>query len=456
MLGWAKSKAVNITRAMVRQIGRTVGLQYPAWDDFWYGPTGGTTASGVDVTVEKAMQATAVFACIRVLSETIASLPIAIYERVGNRGDRKPVPTHPAHYLLHNEPNPEITSYAWRELMVSHLATRGNAYSYIDWGPNRFTLTALWPIHPSLIDPIRDDNYQLAYEIQGWRMPGETKSATTKRSYAPYKILHLMGLTDDGAFGISPIQAARETIGATLGAMDYGARLWANDARARQAIELEATMDRDDRKQFQIDWQNQFTGAGRHKVPILEPGMKLKNMQITPEDAQFLETRKFQIADIARIWRIPPHLIGELDRATFNNIEHLGIEFVVHTIRPWLRRLEELLNRGLLVSREEKERYFIEFNVDGLLRGDVKSRFDAYATARNWGWMSVNEIRRQENRNSIENGDEYMRPMNMEPLGTPPKVKERTEKIMEKVVENEMAARVPITIPEGENGNGSK
>ena len=234
--------------------------------------------------------------------------------------------------------------------------------------------------------------------------------------YEPNQIFHVVGLSYDGIKGISPIDQAREAVGLALATEEFGAKFFANGARPGGVLEHPGVLK--DPEKLRESWNKVYQGSrNSHKIAVLEEGVKYKEIGIPPEQAQFLETRKFQINEICRIFRVPPHLIGDLERSTFSNIEHQSIEFVTHTVRPWLVRWEQAIYKCLL-NETERQLYYARFNVDGLLRGDFPTRMQGYATARQNGWMSVNDIRKLEDMNSIDaekGGDDYLVNGNMVP-----------------------------------------
>jgi HK97 family phage portal protein len=237
--------------------------------------------------------------------------------------------------------------------------------------------------------------------------------------FRDYQILHIRALSPDGIIGYSPIQLARQAVGLSLALEEFGARYFGNGADPGTVLEHPGTLSDEAWNRIKESWEESHKGLERsHRFAILEEGMKIEKIGIPPEDSQFIESRKFQLAEIARIYRMPPHLVGDLSNATFSNIEHQGIEFVVHTIRPWLVRWEQGLHRKLLAPEEAKT-FFAEFLVDGLLRGDMTARYTAYSVGRNGGWLSANDIRELENQNPIEGGDQYLIPLNMIPADSP-------------------------------------
>lgn len=366
---------------------------------------GNLTAAGVAVTSESAMRVAAVYSCIRVLSETLACLPLHVYRRKKGGGKERAT-DHWLYPLLHSAPNGWMTSFAWREMGMAHLCLRGVSYSRIvsDGGGRRQFI----PYHPDRVRPILRDNGQLAYEVR--QQNGGTIVLLQE------EMLRIPFMTLDGVRPVTPIEAQRETLGASIAAQDYSARFWANDARPTGGyIEMEGDFkDPDARKKFRDEWQEARTGVNRHKTAFLPRGMKYHVFSMNMEDAQFIETQKMQRSQIAGIFRVPPHMIGDLERATFSNVEQQSIDFVVYTMQPWLSRWEQELSRGLL-SESEQEEYFVEFLVDGLLRGDATARANYFRTAIMTGWLNRNEVREIENLNKAEGLDEYLVPLNMSP-----------------------------------------
>ena len=380
----------------------------------------GGTASGKYVTERSAMQMTAVYCCVRILSEAVASLPLQFYRYTDDGGKEKAV-EHPLYFLLHDEPNPEMTSFIFRETLMTHLLLWGNAYSQIIRN-GKGEVVALYPLMPDRMKVDRDDSGRLYYEYTvydaddvGGRK-GTNKVGRIVR-LQPHDVLHIPGLGFDGLVGYSPIAMAKNAIGLAIATEEYGSKFFANGAAPSGVLEHPGTIK--DPSKVRESWQATFGGSGNaNKIAVLEEGMKYTPISISPEQAQFLETRKFQIDEIARIFRVPPHMIGDLEKSSFNNIEQQSLEFVKYTLDPWVSRWEQAMVRALLTP-DEKKRYFFKFNVDGLLRGDYQSRMNGYATARQNGWMSANDIRELENLDRIpaeQGGDLYLINGNMTKL----------------------------------------
>ena len=380
----------------------------------------GGTASGKYVTERSAMQMTAVYCCVRILSEAVASLPLQFYRYTDDGGKEKAV-EHPLYFLLHDEPNPEMTSFIFRETLMTHLLLWGNAYSQIIRN-GKGEVVALYPLMPDRMKVDRDEHGRLYYEytvydtddVDGRK--GTDKVGRTVR-LQPHDVLHIPGLGFDGLVGYSPIAMAKNAIGLAIATEEYGSKFFANGAAPSGVLEHPGTIK--DPSKVRESWQATFGGSGNaNKIAVLEEGMKYTPISISPEQAQFLETRKFQIDEIARIFRVPPHMIGDLEKSSFNNIEQQSLEFVKYTLDPWVSRWEQAMVRALLTP-DEKKRYFFKFNVDGLLRGDYQSRMNGYATARQNGWMSANDIRELENLDRIpaeQGGDLYLINGNMTKL----------------------------------------
>lgn len=374
----------------------------------------GGSSAGKRVNERSSMQMTAVYSCVRILAEAIAGLPVHVYRYNENGGKEKAV-DHPLYMLLHDEPNPEMTSFVFRETLMSHLLLWGNAYAQIIRN-GKGEVVALYPLMPDRMQVDRDENGKLYYLYSHSTDEADTMKGS-QVILKPKDVLHIPGLGFDGLVGYSPIAMAKNAIGMAIACEEYGAKFFANGAAPSGVLEHPGVIK--DPSKVRESWTNTFGGsANANKVAVLEEGMKYTPISIAPEQAQFLETRKFQIDEIARIFRIPPHMIGDLEKSSFSNIEQQSLEFVKYTLDPWVCRWEQAMKRALL-SDAEKSDYFIKFNVDGLLRGDYVSRMNGYAVARQNGWMSANDIRELENLDLIPaeaGGDLYLVNGNMLPL----------------------------------------
>ena len=366
---------------------------------------GGTT-SGKMVNEHTALQTTAVYACVRILAETVAGLPLHVYQYRMD-GSKERFPQHPLYNLLHNEPNPEMTSFVFRETLMSHLLLWGNAYAQII-RDGRGRVLGLYPLLPNKVIVNRNQHGELVYQYE---KEGQTYFLRS------YEVLHIPGLGFDGIIGYSPIAMAKNAVGMAIATEEYGAKFFANGANPGGVLEHPGVVK--DPARIRESWNAVYQGSSNaHRVAVLEEGMKFQSIGIPPEQAQFLETRKFQINEIARIFRIPPHMIGDLEKSSFSNIEQQSLEFVMYTLDPWVVRWEQAIQRALF-TENEKRQYFVKFNVDGLLRGDYQSRMNGYAVGRQNGWLSANDIRELENLNRIPEdlgGDLYLINGNMTKL----------------------------------------
>lgn len=366
----------------------------------------GPSTSGKNVNEFTAMQTTAVYACVRILSETLAALPLQLYRYTP--GGKERVYDHPLYHILHDEPNPEMTSFIFRETLMSHLLIWGNAYAQII-RDRLGRVQGLYPLRPDKMTVCRDESGQIYYIY--------TKTSDENPAIKPYgqvplrkyEVLHIPGLGFDGLVGYSPIAMARNAVGMTMACEEYGASFFANGASPSGVLEHPGVLK--DPAKVRDSWNAVYQGsANAHKVAVLEEGMKYQQIGIPPEEAQFLETRKFQLNEIARLYRIPPHMIGDLEKSSFNNIEQQSMEFVKYTLDPWVIRWEQAMQKALFLP-EEKKQYFLKFNVNGLMRGDYESRMTGYSIGRQNGWLSANDIREMEDMNPVpdeEGGNLYL------------------------------------------------
>ena len=395
----------------------------------------GSSTSGKRVNERSAMQMTAVYSCVRILSEAVAGLPLHLYQYT-DKSSREKAVDNPLFFLLHDEPNTEMTSFVFRETLMTHLLLWGNAYSQIIRN-GKGEVVGLYPLMPDRMTVNRDEKGQLYYEYMVSSDDAKTLKGGTVR-LSPYDVLHIPGLGFDGLVGYSPIAMAKNAIGLAIAAEEYGSKFYANGATPSGILEYPGTVKEPDK--VRESWNAGFGGSSNaHKIAVLEEGMKYTPISISPNEAQFLETRKFQINEIARIFRVPPHMVGDLEKSSFSNIEQQSLEFVKYTLEPWLVRWEQAMQRSL-IPQDDKSKYFIKFNVDGLLRGDYQSRMQGYATARQNGWMSANDIRELENLDRIpaeDGGDLYLINGNMMPLSMSGAAYGKEEKQNEEVLELE-------------------
>ena len=370
----------------------------------------GASASGKTVNEQTAMQISAVYACVRVIAETIASLPLNVYER-DEDGKSHIAYDHPYQHLLHDTPNSEMTSFTWREQMMTMLLLHGNSYSQIIRN-GLGEVMSIYPLMSEYMTVDRNEQGELTYEYQ--TADGRTVPLDPIR-----EVLHIPGLGFDGVMGYSPIALEKTALGLTMAAEEYGSKVFSNGATPSGVLTHPTRMK--DPEKVRKSWNNAYGGsANAGKVAVLEEGMMFHRIAMPNNEAQFLETRKFQLNEICRMYRVPPHMVGDLEHATFSNIEHQSISFAMHTIRPWLVRIEQGVDRVLFWDKDGKPtKYFTKFNLDGLMRGDYKSRMEGYAIARQNGWMSADDIREKENMNPIgaeKGGDLYLVNGNMVPI----------------------------------------
>ena len=362
----------------------------------------------MSVTPDSAMRATAVFACVQYLARSIAAMPLILYRRLPDGGKQRD-PDHSLARVLHDQPNGWQTAFEFRAMLQAHLCLRAMPMRG-SWRRTGQPVSALIPLHPDRIRPLSERvNGRIAYE--------HLAGAGEREILMQEEVLHLRGLSlsEDGLLGLSPIDCMREAVGLALAAEAYGARFYKNDARPGIVLKHPARVSHEAATRLQISWNQTYGGTlNSHRTAVLEEGMDVVPVGMTSEQAQFLETRKFQRNEIAAIFGVPPHKIGDLERATFSNIEHQAIEVVTDTIRPWAVAWEQALTRDLF-TEDLRRTHMVAFNLDGLLRGDIESRYRAYATGRQWGWLSANDVREREDINRIPEGDTYLAPVNMVP-----------------------------------------
>lgn len=369
------------------------------------------TYSGRRVSPQLAMQLTAVFSCVRVLAESVGMLPCSLYEQI-DRGNRRAVRER-LNKLLSTKPNNYMTPQEFWELLIACLCLRGNFYAYKVKALGE--VVELLPLDPSSVTPKLNSKWEPEYQVT---FPDGKRDTLTQDD-----IWHVRIFTLDGLTGLSPIAYAKQAVGLGLATEEHGSRLFGNGAVTSGVLQTDQYLKDDAYERLKTDFENRHQGlANAHKPMILEMGLKWQQISMTSEDAQFLETRKFQLEEICRIFRVPLHMIQNTDRATFNNIENLGIGFINYSLVPYLTRIEQRINVGL-VKPSKQGVFYAKFNTGALLRGDMKSRFDAYATGINWGIYSPNECRELEELNPRDGGDIWLTPMNMttKPESTPEK-----------------------------------
>ena len=408
------------------------------WPHLAQAMAGNANTTGRPVTPATAVGSTAVWAAVRIISESIATLPLRVYER--RDGGRVIATEHPLYPILHDRPNPRQTAVEYREQQLASLLLWGNAYTWIDRWPSGRPRN-LWPIRPDRVtvridvatenDPVPSLVYVVSTHDGGQRV------------YAADDILHVRGLSSDGLMGLSPIAVHRDAVGLEQAEREFAGRFFGNNGRPGGVLKVAGRLSNDAAVRLKQSWETAHRGLeNAHRVAVLEEGIEWQSMGMPLQDAQFVEQRRFSIEEIARIFRVPLHLMGDLQRATYSNIEHQSIEFVVHTIRPWCVRLEQAY--ATLLYPSERQALYVEHSVDALLRGDIKSRYDAYAVARQWGWLSVNEIRALENLNSVGvDGDSLIQPLNFGPMAGPAPLPDQQPAIRALVEEISQRAALP-------------
>jgi HK97 family phage portal protein len=362
-----------------------------------------------------ALRVATVLACVNVIAQTIGTLPLLLYRRTGTSKTR--VDSDPLAELLRWKPNPYQTSTEWREQMIAHALLHGNAYSEVIRAADG-TVRELLVLDPRAMQVDRGA-YGPTYRYQP--AEGASRTFTVASPTEPPKILHLRGLSTSGLVGRSLVTDASDIIDTAHSAQVYGRTLLDNGATPALVLKHPQVLDEEAAARLKESWRAAYGGARKAGgIAVLEEGMSLDTLSMSNEDLQLLETRKFTRSEIAALFRVPAHMIGDMERSTFSNIEHQSIEFVQHCIRPWAVRFEQVLHATLLSDTPQQKRsYFFEFQIDGLLRGDIQSRYQAYQVGRQAGFLSINDIRRLENLDPVAGGDDYLEPLNMQPVGVP-------------------------------------
>lgn len=358
----------------------------------------GMSAAGVNITPANAMQIATVYACVRVLAESVGMLPLNLMVLKDKSRDKDT--KNDLFWLLQRGPNDFMTAQEYKELIMVHLGLRGNHYSYISKSPSGKVLELL-PLNPAAVSPKVKDDWSVEYDV--------TFSSGLKKTMPESEILHIRLFTNDGITGLSPVALGRNTLGLAKATERHGSKLFENGARPSGGFKTEKSLTDDQFTRLQGQFAN-YTGENAMKNLILEGGLDWFQTTMSSEDAQFLETRKYQRSEICGLYRVPPHMIADLEKATFSNIEHQSLDFVQHTLMPYLTRIEQRFNKCLLSA--DKTRYF-KFNANALLRGAMKDRAEFYGKLVNLGAFSPNDVRELEDMNPREGGDIYLTPSNM-------------------------------------------
>ena len=447
--------------ALVGALQRILGLEgpYPLTSARLVEAFGGRASiTGKQITPDVALGITAVKACVQVLCDNVASLPVPIYRRLDGGGKERAT-EHPLYRILHEEPNPWMTPYQLKETLMGHLLLWGNAFANIERrsdGQARY----LWPLRPDGVERIgRSQSGELRYL---YRVPTNNPTGSLLDDTAkpgdlveiPQRnMLHIRGLSSNGVIGYSPISLHREALGLALAAEEYGARFYGNDARPGGILKTAGKLGETAAANLKRSWNEAHQGLTQsHRVAVLEDGVEWQAIGVPPEDAQFLETRNFQITEISRIFRVPPHKISDLNRATYSNVDKQEQMFMIDSLRPWLVRWEGQITKDLILPAD-RPRYFAEFLMEAQWRADIKTRYDAYAKGKQWGWLSTNDIREFENMNPVEGGDDYWMPVNVQAMGgnpvpamqpaakSEPKESESDDRSFERMIQDVMSNR---------------
>lgn len=380
-------------------------------DDLWRSTGMGPTPTGLTITPENALNVTTVFQAIRFLSFMVASLPLITYQKNGD--DRQRATKHPVYFLLHDQPNDEMTSFDLISLMASHVFGRGNGLAEIVFN-SAGQIESLWPLRVDRVELVRNIKYELRYIVT---LPERFNSE--KRVLRPEQVWHWRGLTKEGLWGLSVLSMHRNAVALARATEEYGGAYFGNGAEPGVVLKHPGTLEDDVYERVTESWEQSHMGLNQaHRAAILEEGMSIEKIGFNPQDSQFLDTRKFQVIEIARMFGIPPHLLFELTNATFTNIEQQSLEFLIYHLRPWLVNFEQQIKRSLFLDRERKSGYYSEFLVDAIERGDILTRFTSYVSGLGTGIFTINDVLRKENMNTIgKMGDTRLVPMNMAVLG---------------------------------------
>lgn len=387
---------------------------------------GGHSKAGVYVTPENALGFIAVYACVKLLAESVAQLPCNLYRRLDDKGNRERAGDHGLYDKLRNAPNAWQTAFDYHEYQQGALGLRGNAYSLIE-RDQRGQVVDIIPLNPGRVHVKVGSDRRPVYDL-----------LDEQEMDVPFsKIHHIAAFKTNAYVGISPIQAGREGLGLAMVTEEHASTVFSQGTHIKGALERDWKDNAKPLNKEQVDelkrqWKQLYGGVSNSgEIAVLQDGFKFKSIAMSNVDAEVLASRVHGINEVARLYNIPPHMIQLLDKATFSNIEHQGLQFVMYSLMPWVKRHEAAIMRDLL-TQDERQRYYVEFNVAGLMRGDTATRFEAYAKGRQWGWLSVNDIRRMENLPPVANGDKYLQPLNMMEAGG-------TEKTLPKAANREMA-----------------
>jgi len=364
--------------------------------------SGGTlSGTGVYVSPESALRYTTVLICVRVLAESVASLPCLLYKKRADGGKDRAT-EHPLYKVLHDQANAWNTAFEYTEGTMVNLSTRGNGYSYVERNRKGQTI-GLVPLNPDGVTISQAIDWSPKYEVI---MPDNVRAKLSTKD-----MHHIRGPLPRGYIGRSMISLAKEAIGLGMAAEAFGSNMYRNGVKPSGILKHPKVIGPSATENLRQQFSDRYAGLENSGKPlILEEGMDWVSMNIAPKDAEFIDSRKFQRSEIAGIFRVPAHLVNDLEKATFSNIEFQTLDFIIHSLRPWLVRWEQAINRDLLTDQDRADGYFCEFLLDAMLRGDTKSRYESYSSAIQNKWMTANEVRIKENMNPREGGDVFENP----------------------------------------------
>jgi HK97 family phage portal protein len=394
LLPYSKDMALSIFGLTIQR--RSLGNPAITFGEWLDGLDRSKSSADITVTDQKSLRISTVYAAIKVISETIAELPIDLFRR--NETSKERV-FNDIDYLIGTAPNDKYTSYSFRQALQACVLLYGNGYALIEFNSS-MTPKSLTLLNPTKVQPkVIEETGEVMYVIGG------------DKPVEPFQMLHIKGMSIDGVIGLSPIDYHKEVYGSGLALQETGNRFFANGTLATGIVTKAAAIDPAGVKALRKQFKEHYSGRkNQHGVLVLDAGMDFKQLSVNPDQAQFLESKKFNVEDIARLFRIPPHMVGDLSRATNNNIEHQSLEFVKYTMLPWIKQWEQELDRKLL-KKDRKHQF--KFNLNALLRGDTRNRAEYYVKMLQNGVLSPNEVRMLENMNPRDGGDIYLTPLNL-------------------------------------------
>lgn len=356
------------------------------------------TSSGINVNINTAMRHSIVYACVKVLSESISSLPLVLYKEDEN-GKREKAKKHPLYKLLRSLPNQEVTTMQWRETMTANLCLRGNHFSQIIRN-NIGDIVSIWGLDSSRITAKRLQSTGEIVFIYDYGY-SEKEREVKQRVFTFKEILNIAGLSFDGICGISPIGYQRESLALSMAMQEYGSKYFKNGASSSGVFSVEGELSDASFDRLKKSVQESYSELNAHKPMLLEGGAKFNPITMSNTDSQFLEGRRFSKEDIAMIFRVPLHMLNDLSKANYNSIEQLSLGFVTYTLAPWIVKIEQCMQRDLLTEKEREDGYYIKHNLSALLRGDAKSRAEYYKIMKEAGIFTIDDVLKLEDMNEI-------------------------------------------------------